>query len=123
MGIPIEMMERRRIPRKYMMYYTRVFKMPGGVLLGHLVDITSAGAMIISEGPIPTDQTYRVKLELSPDVSETPYMIFNARSVWCKKDVDPRFHNTGFEILEPSEEQVAIIDRIIEAYGFRDNEN
>lgn len=106
-----------------MMYYTRVFKMPGGVLLGHLVDITSAGAMIISEGPIATDQTYRVKLELSPDVSETPYMIFNARSVWCRKDVDPRFHNTGFEILEPTEEQVTIIGRIIEAYGFRDNEN
>lgn len=117
------MNERRKIPRKYMMYYTRIFKMPGGVLLGHLVDITSAGAMVISEAPIPTEQIFRVKLELSPDVSENPYIVFDARSVWCKKDVDPRFYNTGFEILEPSESQIAIIERIIEAYGFRDNES
>ena len=115
------MFDRRRIPRKYMMYYTRIFKMPGGVLLGHLVDITQGGAMVISEDPIPTNQTYRIKMELSPDISESPYMIFNARSVWCKQDVDPRFYNTGFELLNVTEEHIQIIDSIVEVYGFRDN--
>lgn len=117
------MAERRKIPRKYMMYYTRIFKMPGGVMIGHLVDITSAGAMVISEDPIPVDKVYNLKLELSPDVSEIPFIIFTARSVWSNPDVDPRFHNTGFEILDPTQEFISISERIIDAYGFRDNAN
>ena len=115
------MAERRKISRKYMMYYTRVFKMPGGELIGHLVDITPAGAMLISEKPIATDQLFRFKMELSMDVAEKPYMIFKARSIWCRKDVDPHFYNTGFELTDISPEDNATIERIVEAYGFRDN--
>ena len=55
------------------------------------------------------------------DVAEKPYMIFKARSIWCRKDVDPHFYNTGFELTDISPEDNATIERIVEAYGFRDN--
>ena len=72
-------MERRRIARKYMMYYTRVFKMPGGELVGHLVDITSAGAMLISEKPIAVGQLFNFKLEISADISDQAFILFKAK--------------------------------------------
>lgn len=115
-------MERRRIARKYMMYYTRVFKMPAGELVGHLVDITPAGAMLISEKQIAVNQIFNLKLEISADISDQAFILFKAKSVWCDKDIDPRFYNTGFELLDVPKENLVIIDRIIETYGFRENQ-
>lgn len=115
------MYERRKIPRKYMMYYTRIFRMPNGEFIGHLVDITKAGAMLISESPIAVNHTFQLKMELSPDVSDRPFMLFQAKSIWCRKDVDPHFYNTGFQLIEMTEEDLETINRIVEAYGFRSN--
>ncbi|MBM3152113.1 MAG: PilZ domain-containing protein [Chloroflexi bacterium] len=115
------MPERRRIHRKYLMYYTRIYDMPKGDLIGHLVDITPGGAMVISEHPIPAGRQFELRMELSMDVTEKPYMSFQARSIWCQQDIDPRFYNTGFELTGVSSDDAAIIEAIVEAYGFRDN--
>jgi hypothetical protein len=90
-------------------------------LLGHLVDITPAGAMLISEHELPAGQLYRLRLELSPEVAALPFLEFEARSLWCHVDVNPKFYNTGFELTGLTHDSVAIIERIVEAYGFRDN--
>jgi hypothetical protein len=115
------MAERRKLPRKYLMYYTRVFVAGSDQLLGHLVDITPEGVMVMSEQPIPTGQTFRLKVELSPDVAEQPDMEFDATSLWCQPDVNPRFHNTGFQVHGLQPHELGIIERIVEFYGFRDN--
>ena len=45
---------------------------------------------------------------------------FEAKSVWSRLDVDPNFYNTGFKLLEISDDSKDIIAQIIEDYGFRD---
>lgn len=113
--------DRRKTKRKYLLFYTRVFDLGTGKLLGHLVDITPTGAMLISEQAVPAGQDFRLKLELSPEVAAQPFLEFDARSLWCHQDINPQFYNTGFEFRAVTVENVAIIERIIEAYGFRDN--
>jgi hypothetical protein len=113
--------DRRQTKRKYLMFYTRIFDAHNGKHLGHLVDITPVGAMLISEQAMPAGQDYRLKLELSPEVAAQAYLELDARSLWCHQDVNPQFFNTGFELVAVTPESVAIIERIIEAYGFRDN--
>jgi hypothetical protein len=115
------MAERRKTKRKYLMFYTRVFDVENSKLLGHLVDITPAGVMVISEQTLPAGQPFRLRIELSPEVAAEPFLEFDARSVWCHQDVNPQFYNTGFELSGITPESVAVIERIIEAYGFRDN--
>ena len=41
--------DRRKIPRKYLMVYSRVFDRETGKVLGYLSDMNLMGAMIISE--------------------------------------------------------------------------
>jgi hypothetical protein len=44
-----KMDERRQIPRKYLMVYSRVFDRETGKVLGYLSDLNLMGAMIISD--------------------------------------------------------------------------
>jgi hypothetical protein len=113
--------DRRKTKRKYLMFYTRIFDVNTTKVLGHLVDITPVGAMLISEHAVPAGQDFRLKMELSPEVAAQPYLEVEARSLWCHQDINPQFYNTGFEFIAITAESVAIIERIIEAYGFRDN--
>lgn len=114
------MKEKRKIKRRYLLYYMRVYD-ETRQQIGNLVDLTPKGAMLVSEHPLPIKTNYQLKLELSEDVADKPYLEFNARSLWCRPDVDPHFYNTGFRILDLSPEDVKIVNRIIEVYGFRDN--
>src|SRR5688572_1198956 len=108
------MPDRRKTKRKYLMFYTRVFDVQTGELLGHLVDLTSQGAMLISEHPVPAGQDFRLKMELSPEVAAQPYLECDARSLWCQQDVNPQFYNTGFNFLSIAPESIAIVERIVE---------
>jgi len=103
------------------MFYSRVFNAQTRELVGHLVDITPQGAMLISEAPLPTNTMFQLKMELSEDIADKPYLEFGAKSLWCQQDIDPHFYNTGFQLLDVPSQDVEIIQRIVEAYGFRDN--
>lgn len=115
------MEERRKIKRRYLMFYTRVFDARTRELLGYLLDITAEGASLISEHPLPTAQDFKLKMELSEEIADKPYLTFEAHSLWSRPDVDPHFYDTGFRLTQITSEDIAIIQRIVEAYGFRDN--
>ena len=116
------MENRRKINRRYLLYFVRVYDAATRQQIGNLVDITPRGAMIISQDPIPAGQEIRLRLELTSDVADKPFLEFPSCSIWCHPDLDPTFYNTGFEILELTSEDSGIIQRIIDAFGFRDNE-
>ena len=116
------MTDRRKIKRRYLLYYSRVFDAKTGDLIGNLVDITALGAMLVSERPIPVDTVFRLKLELSEDVADKPFLEFTAKSLWSQPDIAPGSYNTGFQMLDIAPHDMEIIQRIIDAYGFRDNQ-
>lgn len=114
------MKERRTEERKTLVAYTQVFDLYGGALLGYLGDLTTKGAMIISEKPI----TKEVELTLAIELPELPNikasrMTLPAKVVWCEQDISPEFFNVGFEFKEVKPEQKAIIESIIKNYEFR----
>jgi|SRR5688572_27506512 len=114
------MKERRKQERKTLVAYTQVFDLYGGALLGYLGDLTTQGAMIISEKPIAKE----VELTLAIELPELPNikasrMTLPAKVVWCEQDISPEFHNVGFEFKEVKPEQKTIIESIIKNYEFR----
>lgn len=114
------MKERRRTKRHTLIYYMRAFDVRTRNLLGYLVDIAENGAMLLCDDPVPVGETFRVKLELTEDIADSPFLEMVARSVWCHPDIDPHFYNAGFEILEMSPEDKLAIGRIIETYGLQE---
>jgi hypothetical protein len=114
------MQERRKIKRRYLLYYPRVMKSPERELIGHLGDLTTDGLMIISDSGLAVGDAYELLVEVSDDVAETAYIRIKAHSVWCQPDLDPARFNVGFEIDDLTPQDEMVIERIIDKYGFRD---
>jgi hypothetical protein len=117
------MQNRRKTNRRYLSSFIRVYDASTREQIGNLVDITPQGAMIVGQESIPQDQAIRLRLELASEVADKPFLEFPARSIWCHPDLEPSLHNTGFEILELTPEDTRIIQKIIETFGFRDNQS
>jgi hypothetical protein len=91
-----------------------------GEMVGHLVEITPGGTMLISEKPIKTDVTYQFKMELPDDLGAKQFLAFAARSIWCSQDIIPDFYDTGFELINISPTDIALIQQLVDAFGFKD---
>lgn len=114
------MEERRKLKRKYLAFFTRVFDESTGELLGHLADITAEGMMVISTRPIPTDQIFQLSMDLPEYLFGRDHIDFQARSIWCQPDIDPTFFSTGFQFKNISPSDVQTIEQIVKEYGIRD---
>jgi len=112
--------ERRNLPRKYLIVYSRVFERTMGKLLGYLADLSIEGAMIISEEKLVADRLMSLRFDL-PDANafERNSLNLSARVARCDPDISPGFYNIGFEFQELNEEQKAIILKMMDMYEFR----
>jgi hypothetical protein len=113
--------ERRARKRVYMMFYSRIRDRHSGDLIGHLVDLTAEGLLVVSETPLEIGRVLFMQMELPDDVSDKQFLKFDAQVAWCRKDVDPSFYDLGFQLVDISPEDIDITKRFIEAYGFREH--
>lgn len=114
------MEERRKMERKYLIIYSRVFNRGSGQLLGYLADMSRLGMMIISENHLPENATIPVRIDL-PDtkIFKADHIKLMCRVAWCRPDLDPSFYNVGFEFQDPTPEDLEIIQIMIDEYEFR----
>jgi hypothetical protein len=112
--------ERRKLKRRHLIYYLRVFDRNNNKLIGHLVDITPEGVMLISEEPIPLGQIFRLKMLLPSRIGGREEWHFDAESRWCDKDINPDFYDTGFALITVEKRDMKVIEDLIQGFGFKD---
>lgn len=95
--------ELRQADRWYLVFYLRVFAGMNHKILGHLVDISEKGIMLICDDPIEVDTEYSLRMCLPNQMKDQDEVIFSATGRWCKRDANPDFYLAGFQIdaLEP----------------------
>jgi hypothetical protein len=113
------MQERRKIQRKDLLLYARVFDKEKGDLLGYLSNITTGGIMLVSERPIAVGVDFQILIELPLDISTREYLDLRARSLWCQRDINPEFYDTGFNLVNVSLRDSQTIERVIRDYSIR----
>jgi PilZ domain-containing protein len=114
--------ERRKLDRRNFSFYMRVMNEATGELVGHLADIGTGGFKLDSQAPIPPNTDFRFRIDLSPDVAAKDFMVFTARSRWCRPDqIDPTSYNIGFQIVDMTPGDFEIFTRLFEKYGSQNN--
>lgn len=113
--------DRRKHIRRNLLYFSRAYDRRTGRNMGYIADITPDGAMIISRVPVEPQNDFRMRMDLPEDISDTPFIEFEARSVWCKRDMAPGFWAMGFQMTNIHEKNVKLIERMVAAYGFREH--
>ncbi len=114
------MNEKRKLKRRHLIYYLRVFDRKTNEILGHLVDITPEGVMLISEDPLPLEKDYQLRMLLPDDLLGRKHLDFDARSLWSRADVNPDFYDTGFKLHGISPDDQDIVEFLISNFGFED---
>lgn len=111
------MPERRTVPRKKFNMYMRVINDDTGEILGHMVEVSQTGLRLETVESLPLDKDYYLRIEITPDLGPMPYIVFIARSKWCKMDdIQPNLYQTGFQVIEIVPEDREVFLRIIQKY-------
>lgn len=114
------MEDRRRLPRKYLIIYSRVFDQALGKLLGYLSDLSEQGAMIIAEEPLEVNAVLPLRFDLpDPKIFHAHNLNITARVAHCDIDISPAFYDIGLEFLEVNPEQKIVIQTMMDVYEFR----
>jgi hypothetical protein len=110
--------ERRVIKRRKFGYYMRVVENNTHELVGYLSDISPQGFKLDCQKALTDDKDYSLRLDLTPEISDKPYISFVARRVWGQPDpIDPYVYNEGFQLKKISPYDQGIFQRILEKYG------
>jgi hypothetical protein len=111
-------MERRRGQRKSFDFYMRVVNDQTDQTLGHLVEVGPEGFRLETPAPLPLETMYQLRMELTPDISDSLFMFITARSKWCKTDtIMPNLYHAGFQIASMDPHDHEIYQRLLDKYG------
>lgn len=110
----------RSLKRRHLIYYLRVFDRSSGELVGHLVDVTAQGMMLISEAPLPTEAELHLRMDLPPRLFESEVWEIRARSIWSRPDVNPSFWDTGLRFLGFTRRDELVVSDLVRYYGLND---
>ncbi len=60
----------------------------------------------------------KFRLNVTAEVAPKPFLVFVARSKWCRIDpLDPFCYNVGFQLISIHPADIEIFNRMIEKYG------
>ncbi|MBK7317482.1 MAG: PilZ domain-containing protein [Anaerolineales bacterium] len=112
------MPERRTTPRKKFDYYLRVVDDDTQGIIGHMVEVSPYGLQLETTAPYPVEKDYYLRVELTPELADRPFIIFIARSKWCRIDeIEPNLYHVGFAMVEIMPDDREIFLRILARFG------
>lgn len=112
--------EQRQTTRRHLVFYLRIFDGMSSRVVGHLIDISPKGLMLLSDEPVAVNEEYRLRMRLPHEVTDSDEVIFRAVSRWCRPDDNPDFYVTGFQIQDLDDEAEKTISSLIEEFSFSD---
>jgi hypothetical protein len=110
----------RKLKRRHLVVYLKVYDRDSNEVLGNLVDITTEGLMLIADEPFDLEQSFRLRLDLGEHREKSRFVDLDAVSKWTARDVNPSLYCTGFEFDDPSPQAAQAIRSIIQEIGFAD---
>jgi hypothetical protein len=108
----------RGYKRSSLLFYLQVAIRSTGKPVGRLVDITPEGIRLVSEEEIPNNTKFELRVILPEGFSGGEYLDIDAKSVWSKRTANPKLFESGFVLINGTEEQSELIENLIAESGF-----
>jgi hypothetical protein len=109
--------EKRQIKRTHLIYYLRIYDGISSRVIGHAVDISQQGLMLISDEPVSVHEEYRLRMKFPGVAYEQEELLFYAVCRWCRQDDNPAFYLAGFQIQNLLPEETRFIQSLINEFG------
>ena len=107
----------RIIRRRALQYNLPVVDLESAETVGRIGDLTLDGIMLICPKAVQTGRTFNLHLELPSEILSCRKIDFEARSLWCKPDINPQFFTAGFQFVKLPAKTMEVIMGLIVQYG------
>lgn len=108
------MHERRKHPRKSVAVPLKVTDLDRERPLGHLVDISLEGFMLITREDLPVNRVFQVGLDLPGEMAPEQIITFGAESLWRELSGASDQYWMGFQIIDIADAQAETLRRLID---------
>ena len=114
--------ERRKMDRRTSSCNLSLVEATSSKQIGIMADISPAGFKLDSAAVFPKDMAIRLRLNIPPEFSSQPSIVFTANSKWSHSDsIEPYINKAGFEITAITPEDALIYQRVFELCGSQTN--
>ena len=106
--------------RSQVLTFTPLYDVHDDSHLGYVADLTTKGALLISENPMDVNRVLTVGIEFR-EKSEIPSedrIELPVRVAWCKMDDFQTHYNIGLEFLDVTDRNKVVIHDILKKYPF-----
>lgn len=114
--MPLQQQAERRVQQRWnLIVPLAVYNRADGALIGHVVNVSLRGMLLVGDQPLPIGERFSVELELPGDEGQwdrTPVVANSVRS-FTDPD-DDSIINTGFQFEEVSPQALFSLQRLIE---------
>ncbi|MBE9502807.1 MAG: PilZ domain-containing protein [Proteobacteria bacterium] len=86
--------------------------------MGHVVDISMKGIMILTKEKIDEGGLFRLEIVLPEELEGRDRLNIRAKSMWCKRDANPDYYVVGLELEDMSMMDEEILMDYIRQYGY-----
>jgi hypothetical protein len=112
--------ERRKLSRRNFSYYMRVLDDVTLKLIGQLSDISTGGFKLDCERPVPLNVDFRLRIDLTSEISNRSYISFTARAMWSQADQhNHNTYNVGFRIINMPSADYDVFIKMFNTYGVK----
>lgn len=115
---PGKMKDRRVAERHNLIMYLRVQDTQTDELVGHVVDVSTGGMMLVTDQAFEpySKHTLRVLLPYTEDVEQTLDIEVECR--WCGPDANDDYYDAGFLFTDPNAKLRETITGVVDDVGF-----
>lgn len=112
------MKDRRAAERHNLIMYLRVHDRNTDELVGHIVDVSTGGMMLVSDAPFVPQETHQLRVILPYTEQTDRTLDLDAECRWCGPDANEDYFDAGFRFLNPNAELREVISGVVEDVGF-----
>ena len=113
-------MELRQIDRKYLVFYLRVFDDLSNKIIGHLVDISEKGVLLMTDEAVALNEDHRLRVHLPALIRDRNEILLHGTSRWCRKDTEADFFLTGFQMYKVDASTKNVILKLMGELGYKE---
>lgn len=111
-------MDLRLADRMCLVFYLQVFDGLSNKILGHLINMSEKGVLLMTDGPVDLNEDYRLRIRLPAFVWDRHEVVLKGTSRWCRKELGRDQYFTGFQVYDLDTSTEKIISNLIKDLGY-----
>ena len=113
-------MDLRQADRRHLVFYLRVFDGLSNKILGHLIDVSEKGILLMTDEPLELNEDHRLRIRLPAFVRDRHEVVLKGTSRWCRKESGSDHYLTGFQIYDIDPSTKEIVSDLIKDLGYKE---